>query len=241
MSDDLIEFEWWRDAAGYRLTQMDVVAELPNVKTDTLVWWAATPEADSGMRIVRMGGDLKPYRPMVVPMTSVLFIMFAKYVNQPSTVLAFIERFGPLTRDGLNPEIGESVTKILNHADAMRSVLLASMAMEGRSGTPIIGPIRNLGEEASPLVGVITAMNAKLVLEPDSIIPKLKLHPTSLLDLLWLQLRQTLSREDIAVRECQHCGVWFVTGGTTGRRIDAKFCSVEHRTLFNNQKRSREK
>ncbi|HYZ40950.1 MAG TPA: hypothetical protein VE687_10025 [Stellaceae bacterium] len=249
----MVEFEWWRDAAGYRLMHIDVVAGAPNVRTDTFVWWAAPAEADSGTRIVRIGGNLRPYHPMVAP---TLFTILASWVKQPSQVLAFIEKFGPLTRDGLNPEIGESVTNVLKHADAMRMALLASASVEeGKSGVPsammqsigsmnpdlVFGPASKAGGPESPIIGPIGSMNAELVFEPGSKVPKIKLHPADLLGALWLQLSQALSRGDTAARQCQHCGVWFIAGGTTGRRIDAKFCSVEHRTLFNSLKRSREK
>lgn len=94
---------------------------------------------------------------------------------------------------------------------------------------------KNEGKPCEPplIAGPVGSMNAELVFEPGKTVPKIKFYPANLLDALWLQVSQTFSRGDTAVRTCQHCDAWFVAGGTTGRRIDAKFCSVEHRTLFN--------
>lgn len=37
---------------------------------------------------------------------------------------------------------------------------------------------------------------------------------------------------------CPHCGVEFTSGGDTGRRVDAVFCSHEHQIAYNSRKRS---
>ena len=60
-----------------------------------------------------------------------------------------------------------------------------------------------------------------------------------LLDALWLQLGQALT-VSAKIRQCEHCGNWFEAGRGTGRRLDAKFCSDEHRIAFNSLKRSKE-
>jgi hypothetical protein len=68
--------------------------------------------------------------------------------------------------------------------------------------------------------------------------PQLQLCPVNFIDALRLQLVQKLTG-DANFRTCRHCGRWFEVGPGTGRRLDAKFCTDEHRVLFNSLKRSK--
>ncbi|HET8920663.1 MAG TPA: hypothetical protein VFN27_13400, partial [Xanthobacteraceae bacterium] len=58
-----------------------------------------------------------------------------------------------------------------------------------------------------------------------------------LLDAIWLQLAEALSG-DAQIRRCLQCGAWFAAGANFGRRRETKFCSDEHRILYNSLKRT---
>ena len=91
------------------------------------------------------------------------------------------------------------------------------------------------------LVGVegvlLTKLDVRLVGDPGLNSLRFSLSPRSLLDALWLQLAQKLSAGGV-IRQCQHCGGWFEAGPGSGRRFDAKFCSDDHRVVFNSRRRS---
>ena len=128
-------------------------------------------------------------------------------------VLEFIERFGPLTYNGLRKD-GEVVTAIIDHAIEM------SEAASGRI-----------------VAMALNKLKASIVTEHNSM--RLKVSPECLLDALWLQLAQAKSGGMASFRECLQCRALFATGIGTDRRADAKFCSDECRIKFNSLKRSR--
>jgi hypothetical protein len=76
--------------------------------------------------------------------------------------------------------------------------------------------------------------------DPVTSTPLWRVRPSTLLDGLWLQFGQAVTRGS-RIQTCAHCGAWFEAGRGTGRRLDSKFCSDEHRIAFNSLKRSREK
>ena len=43
---------------------------------------------------------------------------------------------------------------------------------------------------------------------------------------------------DVVLRRCGYCNALFTAGLGTGRHLNAKFCSDEHRVLFNSLKRT---
>ena len=75
--------------------------------------------------------------------------------------------------------------------------------------------------------------------DPQTEISRWEFCPSTLLDGLWLQLGQAVTR-GVHIRVCAHCGNLFETGIGTGRRLDARFCCDEHRIAFNSPKRSKE-
>jgi hypothetical protein len=79
----------------------------------------------------------------------------------------------------------------------------------------------------------LSSIKSARVADPD------RNSPGFLLDGLWLQLGQALS-SGASIRKCLQCGSWFPAGHGSGRREDAKFCSDEHRILFNSLKRKQQ-
>jgi len=218
-----IELDWARDPKGYRLVE------------------AGQPKI---LRIVRKGTGHGPKH--LVPCyplnsTDLLFKIFAHVATTPEGALDFVNRFGPLTPEGWDRG-GDQVSLVTFHAEYMREIL---RARAGKNKKPRIafrsqrsGPGRPLVVDAHD-TGPSVSLNAKLVWDPVTKALNWKFHPTTLLDALWLQLGQALTA-GTQIRQCEHCGDWFEAGRGTERRLDAKFCSDEHRIAFNSLKRSRE-
>jgi hypothetical protein len=222
-----IELDWTRDPEGYRLVEME---------------WPR------GLRIVRDGTEhpskLPPFQPLAS--TDLLFKIFANTATTPEGALDFVQRFGPLTNGGWGSQ-GEDVNIVMHQAEKMRRVLTAWFGKQKPSVIPRVIPSRRSPIAFSrPLVvnrydtGPSIRLEAKVVCDPLTKALKWELRPNSLLDALWLQLGQKLTA-GAQIRQCEHCGDWFKAGQGTGRRLDAKFCSDEHRVLYNSLKRSREK
>jgi hypothetical protein len=223
MAQVLIDFGWWKDAKGYRL-----VPETERTPEEALIEHPLGIRLASGirpLRLVRLGGDLIPYRPL--DHFGQLFRIFANDVRTSKDALAFAQRFGPSTVDGFDEEVGESIETTIVHAEAMREFL-------GYAG----GDKRLLARGIEAQIAPLGQLDVALVLDPATTTPKLRLSPSNLRDALWLQFGQALSG-GASLRQCQHCGGWFETGVRAGRRRDAKFCSDEHRVAFNSLKRSK--
>lgn len=230
MTEIALDFEWSRDGAGYEL-----VAEVPpqvprkvlvdhpifgKIETETsLLAQAKTPA-----RIVPLGGASIVYRPLAKEKG--LFRAFATTVRDPNTLLLFIRKFGPLTPAG-HTELGEEVDPALKSATLMKEILLAYG--EGRKA------------DAAKAIGKgirLARVDASLVVDPRTKMPKVQLGVTSLLHGLWIQMGQFIAGGR-AVRSCLQCGGAFVVGAGTGRRLVAKFCSDEHRITYNSLARTR--
>ena len=238
-----IEFEWSRDPAGYRMGPAEIGAHVayhapkhrPARRLPVLRGQWGLAYTPLGIRVLhggdpkplhirRQGGDLVPYRPLDV--FDSLFEIFAR-LRTDDDVLYFVERFGPLTPDGLDAQKGELVDGVLAHADTMRDLFLFSTGDRAHSAK-LIAQL-----QANPFA----ELEVTLGLDAGSEDLKLRLCPTSLLDAVWLQAAQHLS-SGATVRQCQHCGQWFEAGPGSGRRLDAKFCSDQHRISFNSSKRT---
>jgi hypothetical protein len=200
-----IDFTNWKDPSGYRLDKT-----MP----------------DGLLRVVRNGppdGELVINRPL--DGTPDLFLIFARTVVTGKDVLAFVQRYGPLTVYANLP--GDIVEYVIVHARTMRDLLNAWSSPRPR----LAGKF-----DAAPG----TTLYGAVVWDPIAKSLRWELRPSSLLDGLWLQFGQAVTR-GARIRSCAHCGEWFETGAGTRRRLDAKFCSDEHRTAYNSLKRSREK
>jgi len=161
-------------------------------------------------RIVGMGGSLRPVRLSSYPL---LFNKFAS-VKTPEQLLAFITEYGPLTYGRNTRGKGDEIPPLLDEAASMA----ACFKSRGRHS-------------------LLTAdLKASLSIKKGDV--SVNITPVRLLDALWLQLGQSLS-ECAEWKKCLHCGDWFPVGGSSGRRLDAKFCRDEHRIEFNSLERSR--
>jgi hypothetical protein len=169
----------------------------------------------SRTRVVASGAQTETCKPL--ERNNNLFGQFASIPQTPEGLLEFIAKFGALTEEGLNSE-GENVGAALESARTMAAHLRA--AETGTFSPP--HPPRII----------------QLTLEPggQGDDHALKVMPKALLDAIWLQLVEALAG-DSQIRRCLQCDCWFAAGGRSGRRRDARFCSDEHRILFNSRKR----
>jgi hypothetical protein len=208
------------------------MAQLPTIDftswRDPSGYRLARTKPDGILRVIRAG---RPNDKLVVgrPLdrTPELFRVFAGMVTTAEDALAFVQSYGPLTVYANSP--GDIVEYVIVHARTMRGLLNSisnqrqQPALPGKFGT-----------------APGSTLYAEVVWDPVKKSLRWELRPSSLLDGLWLQFGQAVTR-GAHIRACAHCGEWFETGAGTGRRLDAKFCCDEHRTAFNSLKRSREK
>jgi hypothetical protein len=175
-------------------------------------------------RLVRIG----PNRSGVQcrPLSGAEYRIFARTARTPEGVLDFAQRYGPLTSAGWDRGKGDLVDLVISNALAM-SELLDAACLDGRS-TPV----------ESGAMAPVSTFFATVIWDRGTKTPRWSIRPQTLLDALWLQFGQEVTR-GAQIRACQHCSAWFEAGAGTGRRVDAKFCSDEHRITFNSRRRSR--
>ena len=208
----LIDFEWWKDAKGYRLADPE-----PATPGLSLLEGVGKP-----LRVVPNGGKRIACRPL--EKFDKLFGAFAS-IKTADDLLQFIKQFGPLTDAGLLPDRGENVSFVLEQAEGFRNWLNANH----RSRQDLAAWIGREGKKFANLEASLTADASGI---------HLRVLPRTLLGALWLQLAHTLAG-GIQIRPCVLCGEWFDAGPGTARRLDAKFCSDDHRVLYNSLKRSK--
>jgi hypothetical protein len=220
-----IDFEWWRDDAGYRY--VPAAPGNPEPCEMSALYQMIAPimgRAGKPARIVRRGGKLVPYRPF--DKVDGLYKIFARLGTTGEELLDFVNRFGPLTEEG-NRDSGEEVLFTFACAQSMREVLSCPKTERGAY-------FARFGDKGLAW----SRIDAVLAFNPMTGKPQFRFTPPTLVNALWLELGQTLS-SDASIRNCLHCGGWFEAGPGTGRREDAKFCSDAHRVAFNSRKRSR--
>ena len=210
----LIDFTWHRDLRGYRVVE----AELDQPGLTLLGTKKGRPE-----RIVRLGGELQPYRPLTEFPT--LYKIYATSVRSPASALNFMEKFGPLTAAGLREAEGEAVEALVVRAQFLQSYLAAATGDE-------------LARDWFRAAKNVVDLRARLEPDPVSGAFRLALAPHSLLDGLFLQAALALAGST-NWQQCEYCGQPFESGIGTGRRADARFCSKEHQKLANSKKRSK--
>jgi hypothetical protein len=222
-----IDFEWWRDNAGYRY--VPAAPGNPEPSEMSAKYQIIAPimgPAGKPARIVRRGGKLVPYRPF--DKVHGLYRLFAHRGTIAEELLDFVNRFGPLTEEG-NRDSGEEVLFAFAHASAMREVLSCPM-------TERPAYFSRFGDKGLAW----SRIDVALAFNPMTGKPQFRLTPPTLVNALWLELGQALV-SDASIRNCMHCGGWFEAGPGTGRREDAKFCSDAHRIAFNSRRRSTRK
>ena len=222
-----IDFEWSVDEAGYDWVPdgpVDGPAD-PNEELSGIELLSAIGgkpiRAD---RIRRRGGKLRTYRPFE-GIDRMLFRNFASQARNPDGLLEFVRQFGPMTQEGNRG--GEPADIGLGAAAGMAELL------QVHSGKP-----GNWFSSYARKELYWSRMDVKIARNPMTGRPQFRFIPATFLNALWLELGQFLTSE-AQLRNCRQCGVWFPTGPGTGRRADAKFCSDDHRIIFNSLKRGR--
>ncbi len=203
-----LDFEWKRDSRGYALLPEET-RENPRLILGT----GSRPE-----RIVPLGGEPIAYRPLAKHES--LFRAYAN-VRDANTLLFFIRKFGPLTERGNDPQLGENVPLAVENAIRMKEILLAYGSGRRTEAAKALGSGIGLAK-----------LNASLVVDPKTKMPRLQLGVSSLVHGLWLQMGLFIAGGR-AVRSCLQCGGLFDVGAGTGRRLVAKFCSDAHRITYN--------
>ena len=240
-----ISLEWWRDALGYRIEEATPPPELPRNMLRTLLagypeftpgvtlpeLWRASRPADLGNpeRIVPNGGTRTPYRP-----SETIDLIFCEFVSTDPTAEGlrdFMNRFGPLTRPGLDPEVGEPV-KDATEFLAFLTEFIDAWGEETKSVRKR-ALAKVLGTDGLRVAGV----EVRLVFDERTQAPRTQQVALDLETALFLRLFDVLL-SDTVLRRCKHCNALFTAGLGTDRHLNARFCSDEHRILFNSLKRT---
>jgi|SRR3974390_381141 len=147
-------------------------------------------------------------------------------VSDAEGALSFVERFGPLTDKGLYGE-GESVGEIVRQAWLMRRFIEA-----GSRGKPA------LKDMLPPPGEALGTIDVTLVPRVHQSRPEMRFAPRDLLTGIWIQFGQAAAG-GLKIRRCGQCSALFEAGPGWGRRLDAKFCSEEHKIAFHSMARKR--
>jgi hypothetical protein len=213
MAEFLIDFEWQKSRDGYRIVPCRPLKSGEPRPPHRL----ADPRLD---RIEPVGGELMRLRPL--DRADDLFRVFARVRTQEG-LIEFFNTFGPL--DELSPGgAGEEVEHVLRVAEQFRE------AIDLHFNRPRQVP-SYVAERLSWF-----PLQFKFVPTPRRG-PWFKLVPTSLRSALWIQLAQQLA-SGVRFQTCSFCHEIFLVGHGSGKRLDAKFCSDEHRVRHNSLKRS---
>jgi hypothetical protein len=227
--------EWARDARGYRLVEAIPAALLPENPLMPEGWRFRHPIVpERPQRIVRHGGTLIPYQP-----TATLDLIFREFINTdptPEGILGFVNRFGPLTRSGNQYVEGEGEKMIGDPVEWVidsLNFMIETLATDARDKEAHRFLGRALGADGIRLNGI----EVRLVFDERTQSPRILQVPGDLWTALYLRLFE-VQLSDIALRRCGHCNALFTAGLGTGRHLNAKFCSDEHRIQFNSLKRT---
>jgi hypothetical protein len=207
-----IDFTGHRDQSGYQLVYPKTKQPLRSHKRG----WTGALEKQTAdiqpIRIVGKGGKPELIRPL--DQNPTLFKAFSE-IKIEDDVLDFVNRFGSLGT--------EIVDEIIVEAERMSQLQKANKTtrrMTVRADFKLINP------------------TVYLSIDKVKRSSSLRIVPSTLLDALLLQLASSVS-SGAKLRKCLQCEDWFEVGPGTGRRLDAKFCSDEHRTEYHNYNRSR--
>jgi len=139
-----------------------------------------------------------------------------------------VQRHGPLTEGGHYQDQGDDVRRVLWDADRMRYLLKIRSVQRKNRGQA----------ETLALAFPFTPLYAGVDWERTTFALRWVLRPLTLLDGLWLQFGQAITR-GAGLQTCRLCREWFEVGYPSDRRLDSKFCCDEHRVQYNSLKRSK--
>jgi hypothetical protein len=201
MPDLTFDFTWYKHAQGYRLIEAKPIPRKRGQSLSDATFGDVQPA-----RIVPKGGPLVPYRPLD---DDKLFERFAREATSEAGLLAFMNKFGPLTNDGLRKD-GEVASEIIEEA-------------KGMPGT--------VGASLNPLRAAIVRANGRVRLKvsPACLLDALWLQFAQ------AQSKGVAFRQC----ENRKCRKPFIAGVAGNRRGDARFCSDECRIRHNSLERSR--
>ena len=194
----LINFEWERDSAGYRVETRHFRA---------IEGGLLSTGAHDRDYVVANGGPPTRYRPFDDERS--LFAILVKTEPTAEGIKSFAEKFGFLwhTKDGTADPLDWR-----EPIEGMRSVVDALM----RGDLQSIANAFNDAQVGDLIIrfGSIHGRNQ----------PVLYFTPPTLLSALWVQAAQHVSGGH-SLRQCLHCGTAFVFGSGTGRRRSGHYCS----------------
>lgn len=222
LSDD-VRLQWWRDSGGYKLVGGRALVEIANTRPGSMQKQVSVRDEF----VVGRTGKLSEFKSLNA-FDGLLYSEFAR-VKDSRTALEFVNHFAPLTSDGFRPK-GERVSTILGHARKLRRYLDVYSQKHPKLLLELIGlPGEPLG-------------TLDLALKPNFRAKRMEMWsvPKDLITLIWIQFGTAVTG-GVRITACEHCSSLFESGPGTGRRLDAQFCSDEHRIAFNSLKRSRKK
>ncbi|MDP1671270.1 MAG: hypothetical protein Q8L63_04195 [Alphaproteobacteria bacterium] len=237
MSPLKLHLNWFKDSAGYRLTD----------------------HGKYGARIIGNGGKLIPFSPF--DENDAVFSAFAS-VTSPPGLLHFVEQYGLLNEPAYGVQVergrttgvafggssfriderglsfvedlpeGEDVGRHLETAQLFREIL-------DQSGKGWRRTLPTLAESIAEAIADEALGEISLVGDRRFGF-QMVLTANSLMDGLWLQLGQKVAGQaKFKTCELPSCRQVFEVGSSSGRRLDARFCSDSHRIEFNSRKRTR--
>jgi hypothetical protein len=231
---------WFQDSAGYRLVD----------------------HGKYGTYIIGNGGKLVPFSPF--DENDDLFSAFASVASVPA-LLHFVEEYGLLVKPAYGVKVDRDRTTMTSFAPVFARVdehgditeFLDGPILEGEDVDPHLKNARlfreileqsGKGWRRTP-PSLAHSIAEALQEEPLGEISlagdrahgfRMVLTANSLMDGLWLQLGQKVAGL-AKFRTCEllSCRQVFEVGSSSGRRLDARFCSDSHRIEFNSRKRTK--
>ncbi|MEE8280150.1 MAG: hypothetical protein V3R55_05555 [Alphaproteobacteria bacterium] len=192
----LFRFEWQRCLDGYEAADFGEPSPGRN------------PRAPYRIFIRPRSGRIEVFHPLDIQRA--LFRQFAATETSVAAMLGFAESFGLLTHPSDEEPIGLWRASI----ESMRT--LVAKWTSGRM------------DEVAEAYNRLNFGNLALRLAHDRRTPwpHLEIVPTKLLDAMWAQFAQAVSKNE-RHKACLRCGAWFAYGPGTGKRNTAIYCSAK--------------
>jgi hypothetical protein len=219
-----IEFEWERDTKGYRLVKAptdDSRALALSVRFPE--GFPMPPDEERDWLIARNGGTLQRYRA-----SDDLDLIFREFLNTPTNpegVKEFTDRWGQM----VGPYTAVPVSLPISIIHAMNRFIDGWCEPEKAMRARVLE--KTLGVDGFDLGD----LKVRLIFDRRTGSPRTQILVPNLATALYLRMAEVLT-SDTVLRRCAHCNVLFTAGSGTDRRLDAKFCSDEHRVLFHRLK-----